>query len=319
MTYGLQAARRGRETGFANRPFQTKTGFRLFKTYYFTGFIVRFNIGAFTNLQQRVIVAVAGGLVLVGAIIGNEWTYFAVFFMICLLTQREFYRLVGLDGNAPLTFYGTLTGLFIFTLTFLVEKRLIGSEHYFWISPVASVIFFIKLYKKNEKKPFTNIAFTFLGIIYVAVPFSLLNICVFLHNAKYSHQIILGCMFLLWASDTGAYFAGTRFGKTQLFARVSPKKSWEGSIGGTIAAILVASLLAYFFTDLKYWHWYSIALIIVVTGTYGDLVESLFKRSIAIKDSGTSIPGHGGFLDRFDGLLLSAPFIVAFLRIFGMD
>ncbi len=274
------------------------------------------NLTQLSNLQQRIIAASIGGVAIVGAIYWNQWAYFAVFFLLCGFTLREFYQLLGLDGNAPLIFYGTFTGLFIFILTFLVEKRLIGVEHYFWISPVASAIFFIKLYKKNEKKPFTNIGFTFLGIIYVAVPFSLLNICAFLHNT-YSHQIILGCLFLLWASDTGAYFAGTRFGKTQLFARVSPKKSWEGSIGGMLAALVVASLLAYFFTDLKYWHWYCIAVIIVIVGTYGDLVESLFKRSIDIKDSGASIPGHGGFLDRFDGLLLSAPFIVTFLRIFA--
>ncbi len=270
------------------------------------------------NLQQRIIAAILGGFIIVGSIYWNEWAYFIVFFLICGLTLREFYKLVGLDGNVPLIYYGTFTGLFIFTLTFLIEKQLIDFQHYFWISPVASVIFFIKLYKKNEKKPFTNIAFTFLGIIYVAVPFALLNICAFLTQANYSYQIVLGCLCLLWASDTGAYFAGTRFGKTKLFERVSPKKSWEGSIGGMISALLVASLLAYFFTDLKYWHWYAIALIIVIAGTYGDLVESLFKRSMSVKDSSSSIPGHGGFLDRFDGLLLSAPFIVTFLRIFGM-
>ncbi|MDJ1482194.1 phosphatidate cytidylyltransferase [Cytophagaceae bacterium DM2B3-1] len=270
-----------------------------------------------SNLQQRIIAALIGGIAIIGAIYWNQWGYFGVFFLICGFTLREFYQLVGLDGNAPLTYYGTFTGLCIFLLTFLIEKKLIGIEHYFWISPIASVIFFIKLYKKNEKKPFTNIAFTFLGIIYVAIPFSLLNICVFLEDAVYSYQVILGCLFLLWASDTGAYFAGTYFGRTKLFERVSPKKSWEGSIGGLCSALIVASLLAYFFTDLKYWHWYCIAIIIVVAGTYGDLVESLFKRSMDIKDSGASIPGHGGFLDRFDGLLLSAPFIVTFLRIFA--
>ncbi len=277
---------------------------------------VNLNLTRFSNLQQRVIAAIIGGLAIIGAIYWNQWAYFTVFFLICAFTLREFYQLLGLDGNAPLIYYGTFTGLCIFVLTFLIEKKLLGVEHYFWISPVASVIFFIKLYKRNEKKPFTNIGFTFLGIIYVAVPFSLLNVCAFLHNA-YSYQIILGCLFLLWASDTGAYFAGTYFGKTKLFERVSPKKSWEGSIGGMLAALLIATVLAYFFTDLHYWQWYCIAVIIVVAGTYGDLVESLFKRSMDIKDSGASIPGHGGFLDRFDGLLLSAPFIVTFLRIFS--
>jgi phosphatidate cytidylyltransferase len=172
------------------------------------------------------------------------------------------------------------------------------------------------LYKRGERKPFTNIAFTFLGVIYVAVPFSLLHVFI-LRNGVYSYQILLGCLFLLWASDTGAYFAGVRYGKTKLFERVSPKKSWEGSMGGALAALMMAFVLAFVFQDLPPWQWHVIAVIIVVAGTYGDLVESLFKRSIAIKDSGSSLPGHGGFLDRFDGLLLSAPFIATFLNIFS--
>jgi phosphatidate cytidylyltransferase len=173
----------------------------------------------------------------------------------------------------------------------------------------------IKLYKKFERKPFTNIAFTFLGIFYVAVPFALLNIATF-ENGFYNFEIIFGCLFILWATDTGAYFAGTFFGKRKLFERISPKKSWEGALGGAVLAFIFALVIARYFDTLEFWQWMGIASIIVVGGIYGDLVESLLKRSIEIKDSGTSLPGHGGFLDRFDGLLISAPFIVAFLEIF---
>src|SRR5262249_33725331 len=129
-------------------------------------------------------------------------------------------------------------------------------------------------------------------------------------------EIIFGCLFILWASDTGAYFAGTLFGRRKLFERISPKKSWEGAVGGALLAIVFAILMNAFFHSLQLWQWLSIAVIIIVGGTFGDLIESLLKRSIVIKDSGTSLPGHGGFLDRFDGLLISAPFIVAFLEIF---
>ena len=101
-----------------------------------------------------------------------------------------------------------------------------------------------------------------------------------------------------------------------MFERVSPKKSWEGSLGGAFAAIVTANFLSHYFTVLPQWQWISITGIIVIAGTYGDLIESLFKRSISIKDSGRGLPGHGGFMDRFDGLLLSAPFIIAFLKIF---
>jgi phosphatidate cytidylyltransferase len=178
-----------------------------------------------------------------------------------------------------------------------------------------SLVFIIKLYKKMERKPFNNIAITILGIFYTAVPFALLNIATYEHKT-YNYQIITGCLFILWATDTGAYFAGTLFGKNKLFERISPKKSWEGALGGAILAMIFAYGFSIYFTTLAQWQWLCIGAIIIVGGIYGDLVESLLKRSIEIKDSGNSLPGHGGFLDRFDGLLISAPFIVAFLEFF---
>ncbi len=181
--------------------------------------------------------------------------------------------------------------------------------------PLVSFVYMIKLYKKFERKPFTNIAFTFLGIFYVAVPFALLNVAAF-EDGVYNYQIIFGCLFILWASDTGAYFAGTFFGKRKLFERISPKKSWEGFIGGAMLALIFAFGIAHYFDTLSLQQWLVVCVIIIVGGTFGDLIESLLKRSIEIKDSGTSLPGHGGFLDRFDGLLISAPFIVTYLEIF---
>ena len=184
------------------------------------------------------------------------------------------------------------------------------------MSPMLSMIFFIKLYKKKDLKPFMNIAFTFLGIIYVALPFALL-IAMAMRSGTYNMEIVIGCLFLLWASDIGGYFAGTKFGKRKLFERISPKKSWEGVIGSFLFAGIVALGLGHYFNTYEPWMWYCIGAIMVVAGIYGDLVESLFKRSIAIKDSGNTIPGHGGFLDRFDGLLLSMPFIITFIKLFS--
>lgn len=273
------------------------------------------NLSKYNNLTQRIITAFLGAVLIVTSIVLSEWAFFAVFFVICLFTQLEFYKLVGLDGMLPLKFWGTFCGLVIYSLIFLIEKEILNQNFYFFIFPVSSSIFFVKLYKKTDKKPFTNIAFTFLGIIYVAIPISLMNILAFTRG-EYSWQIIIGTLLLHWASDTGAYFAGVRFGKTKLFERISPKKSWEGSIGGAVLACAFAFGLSHYFKDLLWREWFIIAGISVIAGTYGDLIESLFKRSIHIKDSGSSIPGHGGFLDRFDGLLLSLPFIVAFLRFF---
>ena len=273
------------------------------------------NLNKYNNLTQRIIAALLGVAIILSAIIYSEWTYFAVFFILCALTQLEFYKLVGLDGMLPLKFWGTITGLSIYSITFLVHAEHLDPRIYFAIAPIASTVYFVKLYKKNDKKPFTNIAYTFLGIIYVAVPFALLHIAVF-YNNSYSFQIIIGALFIQWASDTGAYFAGVKFGKRKLFERISPKKTWEGALGGTILAYIFAIIMAANFDEIADWQWLCIAGIIVIAGTYGDLVESLFKRSIEVKDSGSVIPGHGGFLDRFDGLLLSAPFISAFLMLF---
>ncbi len=135
-------------------------------------------------------------------------------------------------------------------------------------------------------------------------------------QGRYHPLIVIGILLLTWASDTGGYFAGTAFGKTKLFQSISPKKSWEGLIGGAILTLVIAYLISLFADFLPLWKWMVMGVITVVAGTYGDLVESLFKRSIKIKDSGQTLPGHGGFLDRFDALLLSLPFIAAFLKLF---
>ena len=270
-----------------------------------------------SNLQQRVIAAIIAIPFLLFCILYNDYTFLVLFLVIGVLAQLEFYKLVGsISDNLPLTFYGTFCGVVMHVLTFFIEKGDMAYQYYYVLSPLLTFIFFIKLYKSKDEKPFKNIAYTFLGIIYVALPFTLLTVLAYIKNDTYDPNIVLGCLFLLWASDSGAYFAGTKFGKTKLFERVSPKKSWEGSIGGMIAAMVVATIISKYYTNYSAFHWYVIGVIIVVAGTYGDLVESLFKRSINIKDSADTIPGHGGFLDRFDGLLLSIPFIIPFVKLF---
>lgn len=273
------------------------------------------SITKYNNLTQRIITGLLGSAGIITGVCINEWTYCLVFLIICLFSMLEFYKLAGLDGVLPQITFGTVCGVCIFLLSFFIEKGSISDRYYFFIFPIVSFVYMIKLYKKFERKPFTNIAFTFLGIFYVAVPFSLLNIAAFEDNI-YNYEIIFGCLFILWASDTGAYFAGTFFGRRKLFERISPKKSWEGFFGGAILALIFAYGLSRYFQTISTTQWIVIGIIIIVGGTFGDLVESLLKRSFEIKDSGSSIPGHGGFLDRFDGLLISAPFIVAYLEVF---
>lgn len=285
-------------------------------------------LSKYNNLTQRLITGILGSAGIIAGVIYSEWIYFGIFFIICLFSLLEFYKLSGLDGMIPLKTMGTIIGLSVYCLSFFIEQQSIDHKYYFAIFPLMAIVYLIKLYKKGEQKPFTNIAFTFLGILYIALPLALLNHAVFrsvgdgslisgvTHKNVYNFEIILGLLLILWASDTGAYFAGTFFGKHKLFERISPKKSWEGFWGGAALAIAMTYVLTLYFHSLSLVDWMIVGLIIIIGGTFGDLVESLLKRSIEIKDSGTSLPGHGGFLDRFDGLLISAPFIVAYLEIF---
>lgn len=272
-------------------------------------------LSRYNNLTQRLITAVFGAAAIITGVAYGEWTYFAVFLFVCFFSLLEFYKLAGLDGLIPLKTLGTLSGVVIYILSFFVERGDVSPRYYLLLFPLISLTYMIKLYKKTELKPFTNIAYTFLGIFYIAVPFALLNHAAF-DDGYYNYEIILGSFLILWASDTGAYFAGTLFGKHKLFERISPKKSWEGFWGGAALAIAMTYGLSLYFLSLSVVNWLIVALLIIIGGTFGDLVESLLKRSMAIKDSGDSLPGHGGFLDRFDGLFISAPFIVAYLELF---
>ena len=211
-------------------------------------------------------------------------------------------------------FWSVYRRIFVFVLTFFIERGDLDGKYLFLIFPLASIIFIFKLYKRKDQNPFVNIALYYLGITYVALPFSLINVIVF-DGGEYAYKILLGLMLIIWSSDTGAYFTGTAFGKTKLFERISPKKSWEGSVGGTLFAVGFSYLSTIYFGQLSLFEWLIVAVIVVVAGTYGDLVESHFKRTMSIKDSGNVIPGHGGFLDRFDSLILTVPFIVIFLKL----
>ena len=218
----------------------------------------RFSISNYSNLGQRIITAILGTIIIIGSTVYSEWSYFFVFAIILAFTQMEFYKLCGLDGMLPLKSFGTFIGLLVFSFTFLEEMKIIPMAYYFLVFPLVSMIFFIKLYKKTDKKPFTGIAYTILGIIYVALPFSLLTVAAFSVDNTFHFEIIIGSLLMLWASDSGAYFAGTKFGKTKLFERVSPKKSWEGSLGGAFAAIIVTYFISKNFTVLPEWQWFCI-------------------------------------------------------------
>lgn len=271
-------------------------------------------ISTLSNVSQRVIVGVLGAAVFIGGIWFSEWSYFLLFLGLTVLGISEFYTLVSVQGVRPNRPLGLLLGGLYFVAMFLVQRESAPPELLFLALPLLFLVLILEMYRK-QPQPFTNIAFTLLGVAYVAGPFGLLHLLGY-YNEFYSWQPILGLMLLIWASDTGAYIFGKSFGKHKLFERISPGKTWEGWAGGTLTAVLVGYGLSFFFTDLELYQWVGIAVLVAVFGVLGDLSESMLKRSLGVKDSGTLLPGHGGILDRFDSLLMAIPFVVTFLEIF---
>jgi phosphatidate cytidylyltransferase len=263
------------------------------------------------NFFKRALTAGAFVAVLLSATYFGHLTFSLLFFLITILGLWEFYTLSEKAGNQPQKITGTFFGGLLFTMNAWIvdgnyDMRLLAIN-----LPVVFLIFLFELFRKLDN-PFGNIAFTFLGILYVAVPFSLLH-QILNTGGSYSYEILFGCWFILWSNDTGAYLAGSAFGKNKLFPRVSPGKSWEGCVGGAIIAYVITFIISGWYTTITRFDWYVIATILIVIGTFGDLVESLYKRSLHVKDSGTILPGHGGILDRFDSLLMSIPFVFIYL------
>ena len=154
--------------------------------------------------------------------------------------------------------------------------------------------------------------------LYVALPCALLNVLAF-HNdpaassVSYNPILPLSIFVFIWLSDTGAYCVGSLIGKHRLFERISPKKSWEGSIGGAVFSIASSFIFAHYYDFMSVGQWAGLAVVVVIFGTWGDLTESLMKRQLGIKDSGNILPGHGGMLDRFDSALMAIPAAVCYL------
>ncbi|MEQ1734716.1 MAG: phosphatidate cytidylyltransferase [Bacteroidia bacterium] len=267
------------------------------------------------NFQQRAITGFFFVLVVVSAILFSKLSFSILFGVITLLGVREFYTLTQHMNLKAQNFMGVLASLVLYGVVGLQTQNVLSAKWLFLLLPIVFGIFILELYRKHQY-PFANIAITLLGVVYVALPFALLQLIVLPNALLFVPTNLLGFFFILWANDTGAYLVGRKFGKTKLFERISPNKTWEGTLGGVVLALCVAGIQAHYFTHLTCTNWLIIAMIISITGSLGDLVESLLKRSIDVKDSGTLLPGHGGILDRFDGLLIALPFVYTYLVLF---
>jgi phosphatidate cytidylyltransferase len=267
-----------------------------------------------TNIQQRIIAGTIGAAIMMAGILINQWTYAALFFFINLFSLNEYHHLLKSAGIRTRLFFLFFSGTVIYSTVFLVEASFATFSAYVFLFPLLFFLLCIELFAA-QKDPMSASAYTYFGIVYITVPFSLLHGIAF-HDAQYSSINILFILLLIWANDIGGYFGGRRFGKHKLYEKISPQKTWEGSISGAFFALLVMGVVNYFILNISWFHATFIASIVVVAGSLGDLIESQFKRSLQMKDSGHSIPGHGGFLDRFDGFIYTSPFVYMYYSYF---
>ena len=276
------------------------------------------------NFIQRAVTGVLFVTVLVGCILYSPFSFGILFTIISALSVHEFTRLINQNGEISLNKTITSLGgayLFLALMSFCTQQS-VGARVFLPYLALLLYLMITELYLK-KKSPTGNWAYSMLSQLYVALPFALLNVLAFQNSPEtgsvtYNPILPLSIFVFIWLSDTGAYCVGSLIGKRRLFERISPKKSWEGSIGGGAFSIASSLAFAHFFPFMSWWQWAGLATIVVIFGTWGDLTESLMKRQLGIKDSGNILPGHGGMLDRFDSALMAIPAAVVYLYALSM-
>jgi len=272
------------------------------------------------NFTLRLLTGIVYVATIVFCVIFSPYTFLALFLTVIYFCLTEFYQLLNINKEIKINPYlhgagGALLFLVVFLFTSGIAGRYALSLYLLYI--VGIIVY--ELYAR-QKNPIARLASVFFGQCYIALPLSILNLLAFpcLCQLGYQWIWIIALLVFIWANDTGAYLIGVRFGKHRLWERISPKKSWEGFFGGLGFAIISAFALSHFFPQTAWYHWVGLSIGVVVFSTYGDLFESLIKRTVEVKDSGRSLPGHGGFLDRFDSLLFAVYAMVFYLQLFAL-
>ena len=279
-----------------------------------------------SNLLRRTLT----GIWIVLFVLGGFWFHPVSFFLTGLVilagSQYEYYKLIRTTGSKPQAIAGIVAGILLYTLSTLVAAGVLSSRYLLAVIPLSLFIMTAEIYRRNEK-PFDALAHTFFPLIYSVLPFCLFPFAAFSREGipslvaspgiSFSPGIVIGFFILLWTCDTAAYLTGITIGRRRLLERISPKKSWEGFFGGLIVTAVVAWFISGWLGVVSGMEWVVISLIISVAGTFGDLAESMLKRSLGVKDSGTIMPGHGGFLDRFDSTMFAFPLVYLFIILVG--
>lgn len=269
-----------------------------------------------SNLSKRIISGTVYVLVFVSCILFGASSYCVLFSVVTALALNEWSELMEDNGLATVNYLiTTVSGVYLFLAFFCICMGKVGAI--IFLPYLLSLIFiFVSELYQNRPQPIANLSYTFAGQIYIAIPFALLNLLAIHDAGTYSSKIPLAVFVFLWLNDSGAYCFGSLLKNKfpyKLFERISPHKTWVGSIGGGITVMLTAIVFWIFDTDFALWWWIGLGVVVSLFGTWGDLVESLMKRQMGIKDSGNFLPGHGGVLDRFDSALLAIPACVIYV------
>ena len=272
-------------------------------------------------MKQRIITAVIFAAAMLGGVFGGERSFYFIFTIIAigcawelmgiLIVEEKFKTLRRVWGTVAgiLPFWLVAAG-FIFILPIWVTT-FIASLMVFGMFAAMAVELFL-----GSERPFANVGNYLLCVLYIGLPFAMLANIAIEFDMPYKPLRVFGLLLLIWTNDTMAYFVGSQLGRRKLFERISPKKTWEGTIGGGICTVLVAWGLSFLIKDFTTIQWLALGAVAAVFGTLGDLVESMLKRSVGVKDSGNLLPGHGGLLDRFDAFIFALPFFWLALQIF---
>lgn len=266
------------------------------------------------NFTTRILSGIVYVSVLIFSILYSKISFLSVFFIIMMLCIYEFSKMIQLKSVFPYIL-GFLTYLFgnILNVEDVPSKIIFKYVGILLFLTIFSSFVSILFAKKDEI--ISHLGKIFLTLVYIIIPFILMaQIPFFNTDFKYASTIILGVFLLIWSSDSFAYLIGKNFGKRKLLQRISPNKTIAGFIGGFIACVIASIIIAEYFTVLSLTQWIVISILISIFGVLGDLIESMFKRQAGIKDSSNLIPGHGGFLDRFDSVIFAAPFIFIYLQ-----
>lgn len=265
------------------------------------------------NILLRSITGIIYIAIILSALYTIPEVFFVVFILIMLFALNEFYIILKVKKINTHVIPSNFAAIVIFTLSYYTNYYNSSFNYIGYILPFILVIYAYELFKLS-KEPIHAIAFSILGIVYIALPFGLLPGIAFENNGSIRGDLILSMFIIIWSNDTFAFLWGITLGKHPLFPKVSPKKTIEGFVGGLISTIGISVVIAiYLCKDLTIIEWIGAAILLVIGATIGDLTESMIKRYLVIKDSGKLLPGHGGILDRFDSVLFCIPIFYTYL------